>query len=463
MRFIKKLFHNTSIDVRGRMRVRRVGLTGITTLLVKGISTTAELISIPLIAKYLGTERFGLWLILNTFLSWISIADFGLANSLTNVLAIADGKENNKAAKEAVSSAFCLMIIVMFVLTALFSIAYPLVPWEMVFNISSKLAKEEVGTAVIICFILFVIRLPLSITGRIYVAYQEGYFYQLWSGLSRVLSIIFSIFAIYLKASLPLLIATYFGIVLLGDVFAGIHLFYFKRQWLIPDIKYFIWIKSKWLFKTGFQFWIAQISAIFIFQTDLIIVAKLFGASTVASYGVILKLFALIGLVQSAFVGPLWPAYTEALSRKDYCWIIKIFKKSVYISFIFSLIIGSFIVMFSPIIISSWFNKEYVIIENSLLLAMLFTSILNSIAQCIGILVNGLGKIRLQAFIAPISAIINLFLSVFLGNLMGVSGVAWATGICLFLFSLIVVGGDILKKLTNISKTQILLRDEKNG
>jgi O-antigen/teichoic acid export membrane protein len=463
MRFIKKIFHNTSIDERGRMRIRRVGLTGITTLSVKGISTTAGIISIPLTAKYLGTERFGLYLILSTFLSWISIADLGLANSLTNALATSDGKENREAAKTAVSSAFWLMIIVMFALTALFSIAYPLVPWDIVFNINSLLAKEEVGTAIIICFIFFIIRLPLSIPGRIYVAYQEGYFYQLWSGFSSILSFIFLIFAIYLKASLPLLIATQFGILLLGDIFAGIHLFYFKRQWLRPDIKYFIWKKSKWLFKTGFQFWIAQISAILIFQTDLIIVAQLFGASTVATYGVTLKLFALIGLVQSAFVNPLWPAYTEALSRKDYYWVIKIFKKSIYISFSLSLVLGFIIFIFSPAIVSSWIGKGDVILHNSLLLAMLFTSVLNSIAQCVGILVNGLGEIRLQAFIAPISAIINLFLSVFLGNLIGVSGVAWATGICLLLFSLIIVGGDILKKLTNMSKTEIFIRGQKNG
>lgn len=461
MRLFNKLFSNKSINERGRIRIRRVGLTGITTLVFKGISTAAGLVSIPLTAKYLGTERFGLWLILSTFLSWISIADLGLANSLTNALAKADGQENRKAAKEEVSSAFWLTIVIVFVLAALFSIAYPLIPWNIVFNISSPLAKKEVGIAVIICFIFFIIRLPLSIISRIYIAYQEGYFYQLWCGFSSILSFTCLIVAIHFKASLSLLIVSYFGILLLGDIFSGIHLFFFRRQWLRPNIKYFIWSKSKWLFKTGFQFWIAQLSAIIIFQTDLIIVAQLFGASAVGSYGITLKLFTLIGLIQSAFVRPLWPAYTEALSRKDYYWIIEIFKKSVFISISSSFIIGIFLFIFSPLIVSSLINKD-ITIENSLLLAMLFTSVLNSIAQCIGMLVNGLGEIQLQAFIAPLSAITNLFLSVFLGNIIGISGIAWSTGICLLLFSLIVVGGDILKKLTNISKTEILLRTRKN-
>jgi O-antigen/teichoic acid export membrane protein len=448
MRLFKRLFqsaNNSSTD-RGRMRIRRAGLTGITTFLVKGISTLAGFIAIPLTAKYLETERFGVWLILSTFLGWINIADLGLANSLTNALATADGKEDRQIAQESVSSAFYLILVISGILLLLFLIIYPLISWEKVLNISSALDKQEIGTAIFVCWILFVIRLPLSIPGRIYGAYQEGYLYQIWGVIGSVLSIVGLIFSVYIQASLPLLIINSFGTLLLGDVFSAIHLFGFQRKWLIPKRKYFNWVQSKWLLKTGFQFWIAQVSAILIFQTDLIIVAHLFGASSVGSYGVTLRLFSLIIYSSSSFIIALWPAYSEALAKGDFNWIIRTFKISVAISFIYSVCVGILLVIFSDQILTFLVNKEAVP-DSGLLLAMLFTTVLNSVAQCVAMLVNGLGELKLQTIIAPVSAISNIVLSMFLGHLIGVSGVAWSTGICILLFSLGAVGSDIINKL----------------
>ena len=56
----KQLFQksNKNSIERGRQRIRRVGLTGITTLAVKGVSTLAGFVAIPLTAKYLETESF---------------------------------------------------------------------------------------------------------------------------------------------------------------------------------------------------------------------------------------------------------------------------------------------------------------------------------------------------------------------------------------------------------------------
>ncbi|WP_242046805.1 oligosaccharide flippase family protein [Calothrix parietina] len=442
------MFHNysnISID-RGKKRIHRVGLTGTTTLLVKGISTIAGLMTIPLTAKYLETERFGLWLLLSTFLTWISIADLGLANSLTNALATSDGKEDQKMAQEVVSSAFFLMIVISLLLLLLFLLIYPSIPWERVFNISSVLAKEEVGAAIFVCWVVFILRLLLSIPGRIYGAYQEGYWYQIWTAIGSILSVISLIFAIHLHANLPLLILAGFGTVLIGDVLCAIHLFGFHRKWLAPKYKYFNLFQCRWLLKTGFQFWIVQISAILIFQTDLIIVAQLFGASAVASYGITLRLFSLILYISSSFTISLWPAYSEALSRGDYSWIKHTFKMSVLISFIWSVCVGSLLVIFSPQLVYLLANKE-VIPDIALLLAMLVTTVLNSIAQCVAMLANGLGELKLQTIFAPVSAISNLLLSILLGNLIGVSGVTLATAICILVFSLGITGSDILYRL----------------
>lgn len=425
------------------------------TLAVRGATIAAGLISIPLTAQYLGTERFGMWLTLSTFLTWVSVADLGLSNSLMNALATADGRQDPKYAKQAVSSAFWLMIGVAGIVTTIFLSTYSFIPWERVFNVSSAQAKADAGPAVLVGMAFFVLRLPLSIPGRIYGAYQEGYFYQLWSGLSSLLSIGGLIAAINVQASLPLLVAAFFGTLLLGDIFSAIHLFGWQRKWLRPGPHQFSWSVSKWLLNVGWQFWLAQISAIIIFQTDLIIVAQLFGARVVASYGVTLKLFTFIGIIQLAFLAPLWAAYSEALSKNDINWIAQIFKKSIYLSFLWSLVVGILLYILSPYVIRSWVGQDAVP-EQSLLLAMFFTSTLSAVSQCVGMLINGLCEVRLQTIVGPISAISNLFLSITLGHLLGVSGVAWATAICILIFSLGILGVDVLKKLKKLKMINML-------
>lgn len=83
------------MNLRIDKRVYKAVITGIATLTSRGASVIVSLLSIPILAGYLGTERFGLWLIFSTLMGWILIFDLGIANSITNVISSSD-TENNK-------------------------------------------------------------------------------------------------------------------------------------------------------------------------------------------------------------------------------------------------------------------------------------------------------------------------------------------------------------------------------
>lgn len=446
---LPKLFRPESSDGHGSRRIRRATLTGMATLAVRGISTATSLISIPLTAHYLGTERFGLWLTLSMLLNWVNLTDLGLANSLTNLLA-SDSQTDPPQARRAVSSAIWLTSTIAIALALGFMLAYPWVQWDRLFNVTSAQAKSEVGLAVVVFFIGFILRLPLSIAGRIYIAHQEGYFYQAWGGLSSVLSVVALLSAIYFQMGLPQLVGVFFGTSLLGDVLANLHVFGWKWRSLQPRLADFDWNQAKWLLKTGLQFWVIQASSLIFFQTDLMIVTQLFGAEAVATYGTILKLFTLLGTVQTAFLFPLWPAYTEALARKDIAWIVRTFKKTLVFSLVWSGFSGIVCAFFTNRIINAWLNQT-ASIELSLILAMFTTSVLLALSHCVGTLLNGLGKIKSQAIFGLIAGVVNVLLSIILGRAIGVSGVSWSTAICLLIFSIGIIGIQTLKTLRQLS------------
>lgn len=430
----------------GQQRVRRATLTGIATLGVRGVAIAASLVSIPLTAKYLGTERFGLWLMLSMLLNWVSLTDLGLSNSLTNLLATAHGQQNEQQAQQAVSSTFWMTIALALLLGVSFSLIYPWVNWERVFNVTSTQAKAEVGLAVVVFFAGFILKLPLGIAGRIYSAYQQGYFYQAWIGVSSVLSIAALLIAIQLQMGLPQLVAVFFGTSLLGDLLATLHVFGRRWRTLSPKLANFDKQQAKWLLQTGLQFWVIQISSIIFFQTDLVIVAQLFGAETVATYGTVLKLFTLLGTIQTAFLFPLWPAYGEAFSRKDIPWIIQTFRRTIVLTLMWSISSGIILSLFANSIINLWLGQTFVI-EPLLILAMLVTSVFLALGHCIGTLLNGLGMIKFQVIFGLAAGVANLILSVVLGRWIGVAGVCWATAICLLIFSLGIIGIHTLKIL----------------
>jgi O-antigen/teichoic acid export membrane protein len=435
--------------LRTDRRLLRAGLTGVVTLIARGVTVLVGLATLPLTSHYLGKERFGLWLMLSSFVTWFAIADLGLTNSLINALSTADGKDDRRQAREAVSSAFWMVAAIAAVMILLCLIVAPLLDWAMVFNIVSPQAAAEITPAVLVVLVFCALRLPASIIGSVYQAYQEGYVYQVWNGLSGLLGAAGLVIAIYLQAGLPWLVAAFLGSMLLADLLSAIHLFGWRREWLLPSLRHFAWPQARWLLTRGAQFWIAQVSSVLMLQTDLIIVARMFGPGAVAGYGTTLRLFALIGAAQAAFVAPLWAAYGEASARGDAGWLSQTFKRSVRVSLWWS--IPAAILMFVAMpVLFTWLVKADVTSDWRLSLAVMTTEIINSVARCVSTLLNGLGAVRSQAIFGPVGGVVNLLLSWALGLWLGAPGVAWATAICLVVFWLGIMGRDAALRLREV-------------
>jgi O-antigen/teichoic acid export membrane protein len=418
----------------------RVLLTGVLSIVAKGGAAIANIASLPLLANYLGQERFGVWLVASSFLTWSSIADLGLANTLKNNLAEADGQGDVQRAIQAITStvfAICgLTITLLVVLLAV----NPFIPWMQIFNVQQ--GQSEINAFGLFCGLLFVARIPLAIPNQIYSGYQEGYYYQVISGLTSLLALVMLGLVTQIGGDLSALAGAFFGTMMAADIVAAVHLFGRHRPELLPNWENFDLSVAVNIMRSGLQIWVAQISAIAVFQTDLIIVTQLFGASEVAIYGVALRLFTIISFLQGAFLNPLWPAYTEAAARGDRAWIMTTFRRSIVIGLAMSMTVGGVLVIVLPYLVKMWINQNAQI-DPLLLAGMFSTAVLITVSNAIAILANGLGEIRSQAILSPIFALFNLVFSVLLGKWLGVAGVTIATSIGIVIFSIFLVGGNL--------------------
>ena len=90
-------------DQRGQQRYVRVGLTVASTVLNRGLSTLTLLISVPLTVRYLGVERYGVWLALSSLIAIMAHVDLGLSSGLVNAISAADGSKDRSAAARSVT------------------------------------------------------------------------------------------------------------------------------------------------------------------------------------------------------------------------------------------------------------------------------------------------------------------------------------------------------------------------
>jgi O-antigen/teichoic acid export membrane protein len=420
-------------------RLRRVALSGATALFARGLTWAVGLLSLPWASHYLGRERFGLWLTLVGVVNWFSLANLGVTNSLINEVAVANARQDEPLIQRLISNAVVVSSLIVLLIIGAAAWLIPRFDANRFFQLSEPRAQREIAAALFAVSVCFALRLLASVTSGIFTALQQSYLYHWWSIVCGLLSALGLWLAIQTRAGLAGLICGFIGGWLIGECLAAAYLFGWHRVGLIPQLRWFE-KETVWrLLNHGFHFWLAQIAAVVLLQTDLLVVSGLFGAQAVAEYGTAMRLFNLVGAVQTAFVAPLWAAYSEAHAQQDYAWVARTFRRSLWVSAAFTLPCVGLIFLSSPWLFS-WIVTDDIRPTMDLMVALLVVEVTNALARCLAMLLNGIGLIRIQAIFGPVAGLTNLLLSVWLGRRWGSAGVAWATAICLAAFWLGLMG-----------------------
>jgi len=209
-----------------------------------------------------------------------------------------------------------------------------------------------------------------------------------------------------------------------------------KNKWLRPRLKLVTQTASIKILKNGSLFFILQLAVAIGFQSDNLVIARFLGASQVPQYAVPMRLFMLIPSLLNFVIAPLWPAYGEAIARRDVAWVLKIFKRSLLLSFCISLPPSLFLVIFGGRVIEFWVGPE-VKPDLVLLIGLGLWVMLLSLGGPISMLLNGANVIGFQIICASLMAVGNLAFSIFLVQRIGISGPVYGSFTASLLFSIL--------------------------
>lgn len=425
--------HDTSTEAgRSLERYRRAALTSAATVLGRGMGLVATLISVPLTIRYLGTERYGIWMTISSIVALLGFADLGLGNGLLNAISASHGRDDRDFARKCVSSAFFLLTGLAVLLALVFVLCYPSIPWDQVFNVSPEVGRQEAGPAMAVFFGCFLVGLPLGIVTRIQMGYQQGFVNAAWQAVGSLLSVACLLVAIWMRGSLPLLVLALAGAPLLATALNGASLFCRNMPWLVPSWSAISWQAAQQIGEAGFMFLILQVCVAMLSSVDNLILAQILGQEAVTQFAVPARLFSLSGAVVMIVLMPLWPAYGEAIARREVAWVKRTVIRSTTLAALFSAVVAAPLVLFGRPIVQAWAGAE---IEppQSLLLALGCWTVLAAIGNAIAMLLNAAGIVRLQCVCAIAVASLATVWKLQIASTQGAAGIVWvACGSFLF-------------------------------
>ena len=414
------------MQTESRKRYAYAGATAISSIINRGTSLGVSLVTVRLTYRYLGEERYGMWVTITSLVAMFAAADLGMGNSVVNMVAEALALGNIKTVKQIIVSAFVMLSIFASVAILGMSFVFTHISASALFNVHSAIAVREAGSTLLAVFLCFSLSLPLGAVRGTLLGMQRGYVSSAWNIAGSIASLGAVLIAIRLRAGLPILAISVAAPPVLASALNGAHLFFASHSELRPRFSDFSWTLALRILRTGVMFLLLQLSYVIGMQTDNIVIAQILGPKAVSDYSVPSKLYNIVLALLIILSGSLWPAYTDAMATRDREWIVNAFRRVTIVGTTLAVVSSAALYLFANRILSVWVGSSIQASRVFLVLlgAMCITS---AYLQPMSFLLNGLSRFRVQVICGLVMAALNLGLSIVFVERYGIIGAILGT------------------------------------
>lgn len=423
-------FGISSTKNRSKRAAQNIGIS----LLIKGGSILISFLLVPMTLDYLNPYEYGIWLTLNSILSWIYLFDIGLGNGLRNKLSEAIAQNDYKLGRIYVSTTYFCMSIIVAAIFLLFLVAQNWLQWDKILNVDpSKVANLNSIVTILFCF--FCLSFVFRLLGNIFLAKQLSFANDFLAFMGNAVALVAIYVCTHVAPSSLLLVSCILGGIPLVVYIVATPIVFHRYKSIAPSIKF---INLKYfhnLISLGVKFMLIQVCALVLYMTSNVIISQLFGPEEVTPYNIAYKLFSVVTMAFGIIVTPFWSAITDAYTKEDYTWIKKSVKQLIIIWLVF--VAGTILLIFlSPYIYKIWIG-EVVNIPLSLSIAFACYVSLYSWCNIWAFILNGTGKLQIQIILSVVQALMFIPLAIFLGKTFGVVGIVQSLCCCMVIGSVI--------------------------
>ena len=413
-------------EARSRERYRLAFLAGIASAAARGVSILTVLISIPVTLKYLGVERFSVWMTITSLTALLSFADFGLGNGLMNAVARCHANGDREGVRSYTSAALVALGGLALLLIIASLVVSPSIPWATLLAVDPRqLPAGELTRVMSVFVICLAIGIPVTVVQRVQLALQLGYLASLWQLAASATGLLSLLLAVVLRAPLAWLVIASLGTPSLVLAVSGVIFWTRQRPAERPALMLAQWKHGLELARWGMLFFVIQVAGAAAFGSDTLIIAHVLGPQAVAQYSVVSRLTEGLVMVSALFLTPLWPAYADAYARGDNLWIRKTLVSSLGATVVATAAMAGLLVALSKPLTLAWVGPR-VGYSMGLFAACSAWAVLKSAGNALSMFLNGVGWIGFQAVVAALLACAAIPLKILFAWKLGVIGVPLA-------------------------------------
>lgn len=414
------------LDDRTKLAVKNISAS----FVLRGASMFITFLLIPITLGYLNSYEYGIWVTLNSILSWVYFLDIGLGNGLKNKLAEAIAMGDYERGRVYVSTTMFLMILIILCFYTLFLCANLFLDWYGILSVNEA-KVDNLNSLVIMVFAFVSLNFVTKIVGNIYQAYQKTAVNDLLLFLGNALSLLIIVVLTKTTSGSLTSVALTYSVVPVIISLVALPITFKKYHQISPSLKFVRLNQVKNLALLGVNFFIIQIACVVLFMTSNVIISNLFGPEEVTPYNIASKYYSVISFGYNIILSPFWVATTDAFSKGDFLWIKRTILKIFYIWVASSALV---VVMYllSPFVYDLWIGESVVIQREMTLWSGIYVVIL-TLSNTFAIFINGFGKLRIQLIFSALQTIFYIPLAIYCGKLFGVYGILIAMCITCFM------------------------------
>lgn len=397
----------------GRRRNTKILAAASAGLVHRAAQVGATLVLMPLLLRTLGPAQFGIWGAAAS-LAWMAgFLDVGTGAALVSLVARSLAANQVAEARRQIAGALSFGLGV----AGLIGLA---ILCALVLHI------PQVGSGpYLIAIIGLAVNIPLSVGNNVWMALQKGYFAAGWELAQILLTVAGLASALIFTRDVRIYIAIVYAALAISNLGSLVHLLVRHPQ-LWPGRLLMSSKAARLAAGEGFIYFLLALAGTLSFSLDNVLTLALLGPEASARMAIALRIcvMAMSGLVVMS--RPLWPAFAEASETNDRRWIGKVLVGGLTTLVVVTICGSAILLIYGERLLRLWLH-ETLGIDQTLLWAIAFWVVAQSLIFVPCMLLNGLSILRYQLGVAVVSTTVALALKFLLSSRFGVAGVLWST------------------------------------
>ena len=311
---------------------------------------------------------------------------------------------------------------------AVLALCAGLAPWTWILRSQSDPLVQEAflsGFAMAACFGLYLMSSGLQ---KVFLGLQRSHEAHLSMTLGNLITLLFLLAASQAQWGVPALVLvssigfTLSAVTLLGQL---------VRQRLLSFRGIGATTRSEWqhIGKIGGLFLVMQIAGVVGMGADNLVIGATLGASQVAAFALVQRLFSFASIPAAMINQPLWGAYAHAHASGDKPFIVKTLRGSLMVTAVVTGTLALVLAWAGPFLIAKW-SSQTVQVPSLVLQCFAFWVIIESLAVAFSMFMNGCQLIKPQVYSSLLFCLLSVPLKFVFAAQWGLAGIVCCTILC---------------------------------